>query len=396
MALIDELATWRAAPEDRRLAWARALADTLGDGFVALSDLVGATGLTAVHEVHTGLDWVAIPGGRCSIGLGAGELAPLLRAVGRPCRPMEEYRALLTPSQPAREVRVEPFLCTRVPVPQSHARGGHPWVLIEADHGFGPDRDWPVVVDRAEARELAAGLDARLMSEAEWEYVARGGGQSPWLHGAAAPEGMEAAVDALVEAPLAEHLRDASCGPFGVWGLLVPGWVADGWHDDLQGAPVDGRAWRPEATDGVVRGGTAGGYPWQGDEVLWSHAAVRMRASPKTVAGVHLARRLPAVRLRDGGDVELARTRMRLEPDAFPEQVEGCVRVEVELSADRDGTHSTYLLEGADLVLRAWVPVPGSGVAPPEVHPRRDAVPGGHWGGHSAPGRGGWAPDWRA
>lgn len=120
------------------------------------------------------------------------------------------------------------------------------------------------------------GMQYRLLSEAEWEYVARAGssGARPWgdaealqcryangydQTGAArirADEEPAACADGYVETAPAGSLEPNS---FGLHDLLgnVWEWTADCWHDSYSGAPTDGSAWQSgDCTIRVLRGGS--------------------------------------------------------------------------------------------------------------------------------------------
>ena len=125
----------------------------------------------------------------------------------------------------------------------------------------------------------ATGHDYRLLSEAEWEYVARAGaGTRYWYgndngasqlcrygNGAGRETGFSWQNDACGDG----YGRTAPVGSFRVnsFGLHdmhgnVWEWVEDCWHENYVGAPTDGRAWTSGDDCGrrVVRGGS-----WDGD-----------------------------------------------------------------------------------------------------------------------------------
>jgi formylglycine-generating enzyme required for sulfatase activity len=148
------------------------------------------------------------------------------------------------------------------------------------DHGWGRG-DRPVIkISRDDAEEYVAWLSARtgheyrLPSEAEWEYAARAGTATARWWGAevdpayAACEGCGTPWDKRAPAPVGSF----PANPFGLHDMLsnVSEWVADCWHDTLDGMPTDGTArietspwWRAErCIRPVVRGGAYSFYPW--------------------------------------------------------------------------------------------------------------------------------------
>ena len=163
--------------------------------------------------------------------------------------------------------------------PEWKERLGRGW----KNPGFGHEQDEtePVVCvswDDAQAyvRWLSeeTGEAYRLLSEAEWEYVARAGtttarywgeseaGQCRYANGADAGTGFEWAVSChdghARTAPVGRYEANA----FGLYDVLgnVLEWTADCWNESYAGAPSNGGAWESgECTRRVLRGGSWNG-----------------------------------------------------------------------------------------------------------------------------------------
>ncbi len=122
-----------------------------------------------------------------------------------------------------------------------------------ADKGWG--RGWRPVVNVSwdDAHQYVAWLSQytgqpyRLLSEAEWEYAARAGSTTARYWGdsigrkAANCNGCGSAWDGGRTAPVGSFPPNR----FGLFDMLgnVWQWVEDCYHDDYNGAPVDGSAW---------------------------------------------------------------------------------------------------------------------------------------------------------
>ena len=163
---------------------------------------------------------------------------------------------------------------------------GGSWVNAGYDQGDGH----PVVcVSWADAKAYVAWLSEktgkayRLLSEGEWEYVARGGTETSWYWG----DGEEVQCrhgnggDATLKGGYGDWrwvtaaCRDGSVhtsevGRYGVNGYGMADmlgnvweWVEDCWHENYEGAPADGSAWVTGGDCGkrVLRGGSWDGYP---------------------------------------------------------------------------------------------------------------------------------------
>ena len=148
--------------------------------------------------------------------------------------------------------------------------------------GSGDQENLPVEVSWEDGREYVAWLSEktgkryRLLSEAEWEYVARAGTETARYWGESEEDQCRYAngFDETLrrEWPDARG-RSASCSDdhafaapvgsyppnaFGLYDVLgnVDEWTQDCWHPDYSGAPTDGGAWETgDCAERMVRGG---------------------------------------------------------------------------------------------------------------------------------------------
>ncbi len=151
------------------------------------------------------------------------------------------------------------------------------------DEGWGRGRRPVIRVSWDDAWAYADWLTAqtgeqyRLLSEAEWEYVARAGTSTPRYWGESAQQQCQYAngYDAVAHAEHGYEWQDlvgcrdrqANTAPvgsyranaFGLYDVMgnVWEWVDDCWNWDYEGAPTDGRSWyEGDCSTRVVRGGS--------------------------------------------------------------------------------------------------------------------------------------------
>ena len=129
-----------------------------------------------------------------------------------------------------------------------------------ADQGWG--RGWRPVMkvswDDAQAYvswlSAKTGQSYRLLSEAEWEYVARAGTGTKYSWGNQF-DSAKANNNGSTTRPVGSY-EPNGFGLYDVHGNVLE-WVEDCWHDDYNGAPTDGSAWTSgsDCSRRVLRGG---------------------------------------------------------------------------------------------------------------------------------------------
>ena len=169
---------------------------------------------------------------------------------------------------PRREVTVAPFIVSiyeitiadyalfarangkPVPNPQNLDAATHPVVEVSWDDA------------NAYTRWLSqqTGKRYRLLSESEWEYVARGGTRTSYWWGTSAGTGNAHCFDCKSDFSTGKPAKVGTYkpNPFGVYDTAgnVFEWVQDCYHKNYQGAPTDGSVWEGgDCNNRVARGG---------------------------------------------------------------------------------------------------------------------------------------------
>jgi formylglycine-generating enzyme required for sulfatase activity len=142
-----------------------------------------------------------------------------------------------------------------------------------SDQGWGRGTRPVMDVSWDDAQQYVAWLSGRtgktyrLLSEAEWEYVARGGTTTTYSwgdnigKGNANCDGCGSQWDKRQTAPVGSFKPNA----FGLYDMHgnVFQWVEDPWHGSYEGAPTDGSPWveHGDMSGRVVRGGSWNDYP---------------------------------------------------------------------------------------------------------------------------------------
>jgi formylglycine-generating enzyme required for sulfatase activity len=141
------------------------------------------------------------------------------------------------------------------------------------DKGWGRGRRPVINVSWADAKAYAEWLSERtgkryrLPAEAEWEYAARAGTQTPWSFGDDASTLGDYAWFRGNSGDQSHPVGNKQPNPWGLYDVHgnVWEWVEDCWHGSYQDAPTDGRPWLTEGGGDcgrrVIRGGSWDNVP---------------------------------------------------------------------------------------------------------------------------------------
>jgi formylglycine-generating enzyme required for sulfatase activity len=153
------------------------------------------------------------------------------------------------------------------------------------DHGWGRGRRPVINVTWDDAREYAAWLSKktgkhyRLLSESEFEYVARAGTTTEFWWGDELGKGNADCSDcgSQWDSKQTAPVGSFQPNPFGVYDTAgeVTEWIEDRWNGSYQGAPLDGSAW--ETGDPLRRVMRHGSWFNRGD---LQHSAYRNGDAP--------------------------------------------------------------------------------------------------------------------
>jgi formylglycine-generating enzyme required for sulfatase activity len=204
--------------------------------------------------------------------------------------------------KPIHQVTVPPFALARSPVTVSQWRQ----CVVALACSYEPIRgggysDTPVHnVSWDDAQQYVAWISQvtkksyRLPTEAEWEYAARAGSDGDYWWGDRIVDGMancrQCGEPFKVDMPM--KAASFAPNPFGLYHVAggVAQWVADCWHENYDGAPLDGSSWdRPSCNEYILRGGS-----WRDDEGhLRAASRVHYRGSLRDLThGFRIARSL--------------------------------------------------------------------------------------------------------
>ena len=195
--------------------------------------------------------------------------------------------------------------------------------------------------------------DYRLLSEAEWEYVARAGMTSTYSFGDTITE-----AQANFDSDSTVRVDSYDANAFGLYDVHgnVWEWVEDCWHGNYNGAPTDGSVWNMECNTshaGLIRGG---GYDSAANLL---RSAVRMpvetTGTRATNTGFRVARTVPIPQIVLPEQNESFT--LRLEDENFA-KMEIPVTIDV-IESDIDPITMTLRLDsGGELVVSTTTLVP--------------------------------------
>lgn len=153
--------------------------------------------------------------------------------------------------------------------------------------------NWDDANEFARRLSVQTGKPYRLPSEAEWEAACRAGEEQEYC-GSDSPDSA-AWYGAYAAGNSGKATHPVAAKQPNAWGFYdmsgnVKEWVADSWHDSLDGAPTNGGAWRGDGARHVVRGGSWVSKP---KHVSAAHRDWDNTAERYYFNGFRLARTLP-------------------------------------------------------------------------------------------------------
>ncbi|MFM6537396.1 MAG: formylglycine-generating enzyme family protein [Microcystis panniformis] len=204
---------------------------------------------------------IAIPGGTFMMGSPEDDKYPITEGSKNSERPQHQ-------------VTVKPFSMGKYPITQAQWRAiaKLPQVNkeLEPNPSYFKGDDLPVEsVSWNDAQEFCARLSRmtnkiyRLPTEAQWEYACRAGTTTPFYFGNRITTKLANYNSNGTKEQYREKTTDVGSFPPNAFGLYdMPGnvweWCEDGWHNNYEGAPIDGTAWKSVSIYielKVIRGG---------------------------------------------------------------------------------------------------------------------------------------------
>ena len=197
--------------------------------------------------------------------------------------PQKELESEEDSGHPQHLVRVPEFYLGKFPITQAQWRAVA--LLPQVERALEPEPSrfdgeelpveqvsWDDAVEFCTRLSRKTGKIYRLPAEAEWEYACRAGTKTPFYFGKtiAPDQANYNGRNAYAGGPQGEwrqRTTNVNSFPANAFGLHdmhgnVWEWCADDWHDNYEGAPVDGNAWLVSGSDRgenalkVIRGGS--------------------------------------------------------------------------------------------------------------------------------------------
>lgn len=139
---------------------------------------------------------------------------------------------------------------------------------------------WKDAFDYTKWLSVTTGNIYRLPTESEWEYACLGGRNTKYC-GSDNPHDIGWFMQNMTEQRGAQKVAQKKPNDFGIYDMSgnVMEWVLDCYHNDYQGAPVDGSAWLIDCdlNDRVLKGGH------------WRYGMSYLRSSYRYVHGVNIS-----------------------------------------------------------------------------------------------------------
>jgi hypothetical protein len=270
-----EVDAWFELAQPERLQLANHLVAALDDAWQLAAEQT-APHVRLQHR-PTDLTFLLVPGGTMQMGLLESEIALVRRYVGSRPHVLAQIRQFQQYATPAREVRVNPFLCGERRLKLAQVAAFSPQLKDDADPcGH---------MHRPSALAVASERGFRLPSDAELEWLARQGRGAPFVLDCAfeAPEEDEENV-VIADQPIVAR--------FGIEDLFETQWAADDWFPDHADRPLTSLA-RTNGDPQGVRRFEEFDFTEYGPEAVIHEFSARRDPGRKWRAGVRFAIDLP-------------------------------------------------------------------------------------------------------
>jgi formylglycine-generating enzyme required for sulfatase activity len=231
-------------------------------------------------------EMVVIPAGDFTMGLSPGEIAAVKKQVGSDWAKSEGPQRKVTITRPLAVGKFEVTFaqwdacvvaggCSHQPDDEGWGRGRRPVIKVS----------WQDAKEYVDWLSRKTGKTYRLLSEAEWEYAARAGTTTRYAFGDFLNKS-----DAHFASIETKEVGSFPPNNFGLHDMHGNVWelCEDNWHENYEGAPLDGSVWSGGDTSlRVIRGGS-----W-GDSSIVLRATARYWQQPNDryyIVGFRVAR----------------------------------------------------------------------------------------------------------